>query len=60
MVSGIVYIHLFNSLSAKYNSFLSVSVAGYSLLLGTKWVFEHQDLQMFGRKLNKYKFFSPT
>ena len=26
-----------------------------SLLLGTKCVFEHQDLQMFGLILNKYK-----
>ena len=23
--------------------------------LGVKWVFKHQDLQMFGLKLNKYE-----
>ena len=26
-----------------------------SQLLGMKWVFKHQDLQMCGLKLNKYK-----
>ena len=26
-----------------------------SQLLEIKWVFKHQDLQMFGRKLNKYE-----
>ena len=26
-----------------------------SQILGMKWVFEHQDLQMFGLKLNKYE-----
>ena len=25
-----------------------------------KWVFKHQDLQMFGLKLNKYEYFSNT
>ena len=25
-----------------------------------KWVFEHKALQMFGLKLNKYEWFSPT
>ena len=28
-----------------------------SLLLGTKCVFKHQDLQKFGFKLNKYEYF---
>ena len=31
-----------------------------SLLLETKWMFEHQDLQMFGFKLNIYEYFSTT
>ena len=26
-----------------------------SLLLGKKWAFKHQDLQMFSFKLSKYK-----
>ena len=29
-------------------------------LLGKRRVFNHQDLQMVGLKLNKYKLFSPT
>ena len=34
---------------------LSVLLAATSLVLGMKWVFRHQDLQMFGLKLNKYE-----
>ena len=30
-----------------------------SLILGTKCVLQHQDLQMFGLNLNKYEFFYP-
>ena len=28
-------------------------------LSGTKYVFKNQDVQMFGVKLNKYKYFHP-
>ena len=37
-----------------------VFLTKYSLrnLLGMKWVFKHQHLQMFGYKLNKYREFS--
>ena len=28
--------------------------SGKSQLLGLKWVFRHQDSQMFGLKFNKY------
>ena len=31
-----------------------------SLLLGTKCVLYHQDLQMFSLKLNEYEYFLPT
>ena len=30
------------------------------MLLGTRSVFKHQDLQLFGVKFNKYELFSPT
>ena len=33
----------------------SVEDVGQTLLLETKCVFKHQDLQMFGLKLNKYE-----
>ena len=47
-----------------YSLFKSVLFIGQITViiavLRTRSVFKHEDLQMFGLKLNKYEYFSPT
>ena len=59
MLSG-MSLHVFiinplNRWSQLWSFFKSVLLAIKSLLLGMKWVFKYQDLQMFGVKQNKYE-----